>query len=176
MTHRIRIIVADFTPNRRAHLMLGLREQFGDVEVHELPTEPYDSDSTKDTDFSKLAPLRTNRYDLLIAHTGGNPSGFLCLKHFKTHNPKGKAILYTKAESIPLKEFEAFRLANAIFRRADDDTKVFPNDAQMLELVNRVLKEPGIVEWASPFKDRKVLGALLGLGTAIAGLAAKAFG
>ena len=171
MTHRI--VVADYSAPRRLHVAQALREQIPKVEVPELPTEPYDP--KRDTDHAKLAPLRTNRYDLLIAHIGGNPSGYICLKQFKVHNPSGKAILYTKMESIPLDQFEGLKLANAIFKRSEDDTKVFANDAQFLDLVQRVLKESGITPWVSPFKDTKVLGALFSLLAGVVGLAAKAF-
>ncbi len=169
-----RIIVADFSAPRRLHVLQALREQIPKAEVHELATDPYDS--KKDTDHAKLAPFRTNKYDMLIAHIGGNPSGYVCLKQFKKHNPKGRAILYTSMDSIPLDQFDGLKLANAIFRRSTDESKVFANDAQFLELVNKVLMDSPIAPWVNPFKDAKVLAALFSLLAGVVGLAAKAFG
>jgi hypothetical protein len=162
-----RILVIDYSKARREHLAGRLRERLRGVEVSEMVTDP--PDETKNTDFAKLAQLRSNRYDFIIGHLGGNPSGYECLKTFKEHNPKGKAVLYTKMEAIPLNRFDGLKLANAIVRRAEDDSKVFANDDEMLDVVDRVRKEAGLVHWTSPFKDKAVLTALIALVTATLG-------
>jgi len=158
-----RIVVVDYSAERRNHLKVGLRARFSDVEVFELPTQA--PDPKKSTDYARLAELKANSYDLLIGHMGGNPSGYECLKTFKDSNPKGKAILYTKLEAIPLDQFEGLKLANAIFRRAEDSNKVFANDDQMFDVVSRVRKEAGLVHWTSPFRDKAVLATILPLAT-----------
>jgi hypothetical protein len=156
-----RILVIDYSKERREHLIGRLRERLRDVEVFEMITNP--PDEMKNTDFGKLTQLRTNRYDLIIGHIGGNPSGYECLRTFKEHNPKGKAVLYTKTDAIPLEKFEGLKLANAIVRRAEDNSRVFPNDDQMLDVVDRVRKESGLVHWTSPFRDKAVLTTLISL-------------
>ena len=75
---------------------------------------------------------------MLIGHIGGNPSGYECLRTFKESNPRGKVILYTKLEAVPVLQFEGLKLANAIVRRDANDARVFANDDEMLEVVNRV--------------------------------------
>jgi hypothetical protein len=162
-----RILVIDYSKARREHLTGRLRERLSDLEVSEMVTDP--PDETKNIDFTKLAQLRSNRYDLIIGHIGGNPHGYECLKTFKEHNPKGKAVLYTKVDAIPLSKFEGLKLANAIVRRSEDDSKVFANDEEMLDVVNRVRKEPGLVHWTSPFKAKAVLTALISLVAATLG-------
>lgn len=165
-----RILIADYSEPRLNHLKERLRARFLDVEVFELKTNRFDE--TAGTDVSKLQEIKAHQFDLLIGHIGGNPSGYECLKTFKNHNPKGKAILYTKQDSIPLAQFAGLRLANAIFRRADDDSRVFANDDEVLDLIDRVRKEPALVQWTSPFADKAVLLTLIPLATALLGLIA----
>jgi hypothetical protein len=71
-----------------------------------------------------------------------------------------------------LDQFEGLKLANAIFRRADDNSKVFANDDQMFDVVNRVRKEAALVHWTRPFKDKAVLSTIIPLTTATLGLVA----
>jgi hypothetical protein len=169
-----RILIVDYSAERLEHLALGLRARFKDIEVFQLQTMP--PDPAAKTNFTKLGEIKANRYDILIGHIGGNPSGDECLKTFKEGNPKGKAVLYTKLDAIPLDKFEGLKLANSIFKRAEDSTRVFANDHQMLDVVNRIRNEPGLVHWTSPFKDKTVLAslaiAIMGCLGSLAGLAA----
>jgi hypothetical protein len=73
---------------------------------------------------------------------------------------------------LPLDKLEGLKLANRVFQRAQNDTMVFPNDSEMLDVIENVRKESGITHWQSPFKDTKVLAALIGLLAAIVGLGA----
>jgi hypothetical protein len=162
-----RILVIDYDENRREHLIGRLRAGLSDVEVFGLVTRRPEA---KDVDHTRLHELRANSYDMIIGHIGGNPSGYECLRAFKAQNPKGRAILYTKQDSIPLAQLDGLKLANAVVKRAQDDRMVFANDAEMLEVVNRVRKEPGLVHWHSPFRDRAVLLTIIPLASAVIGL------
>jgi hypothetical protein len=165
-----RILLVDYSKERLDQLSGRIRNRLANTEVIPLLTDPYDPN--KGTNIGPLEQIRANRCDILIGHIGGNPSGYECLKTFKEYNPKGKVILYTKQETIPLDKFEGLKLANAICKRAVDDSKVFANDDEMLNVVNRVRQEAGVVYWKSPFKDKAVLGTLLSLVTGFIGLAA----
>ncbi len=163
-----RILVIDYARERREHLKGRLRAGLSDVEVFELATDP--PDAAKNTNTGKLDDLKAITYDMIIGHIGGNPSGYECLRTFKAQNPRGKAILYTKQDAIPLAQLEGLRLANAVVKRAQNDSLVFANDSEMLDIVNRVRSEAGIVHWSSPFKDKAVLLTLIPLATAAIGL------
>ena len=74
-----RILVVDFSPERRA-FKGRLCARFRDVTVSELATG---SNWKADTNVAKLEELRAIGCDILIAHIGGNPSGYECLRTFK---------------------------------------------------------------------------------------------
>jgi hypothetical protein len=166
----LRIVVADYSTERLEHLAGRLRARFDDVEVFPFRTSPYDP--AEPTDHAKLAELKANKYDMLIAHIGGNPSGYECLRTFKTANRKGKAVLYTKMDAVPLQQFEGLKLADAIVRRDANDSRVFANDDEMLEVVNHVRRQSSIVYWINPFKDPAVATAIITLAAAVVGLVA----
>ncbi|MEH2536562.1 MULTISPECIES: hypothetical protein [unclassified Bradyrhizobium] len=179
MTYRI--VVVDYSPDRLHHLKARLEEKFPDkTEVVALQT----SRNGSNVDTKKLKELkeaagkrfwgwgRPHRIDLLIGHIGGNPSGYDCLKSFKESNPAGKAILYTKMETLPLDQFRGLRLANEVVRRAEDERRVFKNDAEMLDVVDRVRGEQPIVLPTNPFKAPPVIAAMIGFGSSVVGLVA----
>ena len=136
MAKKNRVLVVDYNEERREHLKGRLLARFPDLEVHELKTDPPEPE--RDTNFAKLEEIGRGAYDIMIGHIGGNPSGYECLKTFKKHNSKGKVVLYTKQGKLPIDKFEGLKLANRIFRRAEDDTKVFPNDDEMLDVIDSV--------------------------------------
>ena len=161
------------TAARRQQLK-GLLETRFEYKVDELITSPYDP--SQNLNYSVLERIRRRKYDLLVAHTGGNPQGSVCLKVFKDHNPKGKVILYTKRDNIELKEFDDLKRANKLFQRSDNDSLLFDNESEMMDVIEAVMNEPGLVLWKSPFEDKKVLTvltALLTFLTAIVGLVVK---
>ena len=166
----LRIVVADYSPERLEHLTGRLRARFDDVVVTPFRTEP--QDPAKSTAHAKLAELKSRKYDMLIAHIGGNPSGYECLRTFKEANRKGKAILYTKMEAVSLQQFEGLKLADAIVRRDANDSRVFANDDEMLDVVSRVRGKTGVVYWTNPFRDPAVMTAIITLATAVVGLIA----
>ena len=177
MTYRI--VVVDYAKDRLNHLKGRLEENFPKkTAVFTLLT----SQNGRDVDHEMLKKLPKvagewfwglgppHRIDVLIAHIGGNPPGHECLKSFKKSNPAGKAILYTKSDTLRLDQFRDLRLANEVVRRAQNDKQVFPNDAEMLEVVRRVRGEQPIVPQTSPFKSPRVIAAIFGLGSAMLGL------
>lgn len=177
MTYRI--VVVDYSPARLEHLKARLEAKFPKkTKVVAVKT----SENGRNVDVEKLKELkeaagkrfwglgRPHRIDLLIGHIGGNPSGDECLKSFKESNPAGKAILYTKLETLPLDKFRGLRLANEVVRRAQDDKLVFKNDAEMLDVVDRVRGEQPIVLPTNPFKAPAVIGAMIGFGSSVVGL------
>jgi len=177
MTYRI--VVVDYAQDRLDHLKARLEAKFPKkTKVVAVKT----SRNGNDVDTKKLKELKEaagkrfwglghpHRIDLLIGHIGGNPPGDECLKSFKESNPAGKAILYTKMETLPLNKFRGLRLANEVFRRAEDERLVFKNDADMLDIVGRVRGEPPIVLPTSPFKAPAVIGAMIGFGSSVVGL------
>jgi hypothetical protein len=108
----------------------------------------------------------------MIGHLGGNPAGHECLQVFKDNNPKGKAVLYTKNTEIPLKILNRLRLADEVFKRSDDDNKLFDDADEMMDLIEKVMNAPSVSYWRNPFTDIKVIGSIVGLLTAILGLIA----
>ena len=155
-----RVLIVDYNDNRRKQLRDLLKASFDDYAVRELETSS--PIPRQDTDARKLAEIRTHNPDLLIGHIGGNPSGYECLKAFKDHNPKGKAVLYTKQEAIPLDKFDGLKRANALFKRSNNDEVLFENAVDMMDVIRQVMEEPSIVFWRSPFKEPQVLTTISG--------------
>jgi hypothetical protein len=111
----------------------GLTENgLTDCKTFVLKTGSYEP--KRDTDTAKLAEIAIRKYDLLIAHTGGNPSGAECLQKYKRTNPSGRAILYTNRDSIRLEEFEEYKQANKLIRRSANDDIMFDNSHEMLAI------------------------------------------
>ena len=54
-------------------------------------------------------------------------------------------------EQIPIDQLEGLKLADAVFQRDKDDSRVFPNDDKILDLINRVRKEPAVVRSRAAF-------------------------
>ena len=152
------VLVADFEQMRRQQLK-ELLERVFEYKVDELITSPYNP--SQNLDSSVLERIRRRKYDLLVAHTGGNPPGSECLKVFKDHNPRGKVILYTNRDKIELKEFDDLKRVNKLFRRSDNDSLLFDNESEMLDVIKAVMNEPGLVFWKNPFKYKEVQGVIV---------------
>jgi hypothetical protein len=163
---RATIVIVDYNKVRLDYLRARLQSRFKSCTVYDVLTDSPGGD----VNTAKLEQLKVRNYNLLIGHIGGNPSGYECLRTFKESNPKGKAILYTKQDSIPIDKFRGLRLADGLFRRDQDDTKVFPNDDEILDLIADVFKKPAVTIWRNPFTDIKVLVALISLVGAVIGL------
>jgi hypothetical protein len=168
MSRKDRVLVVDYNQERREHLKNHLLARFPEFEVYELKTDP--PQPKKNLNTAKLQELGRGTYDILIGHIGGNPSGYECLQTFKKHNPKGKVVLYTKQDMLPIEKFDGLKLANKVFRRAEDDTIVFPSDDEMFAVIENLKQESGLIHWKSPFKDSKVIVVIISLLTAVIGL------
>jgi hypothetical protein len=164
------ILVADYHPPRQKQLMALMEANYPNYNVWPLNTEP--PLPPRETNIHILKEISKREYDLLIGHTGGNPSGAQCLQTFKKHNPKGRVIFYTKRDEIPLEEVEQLRQANKIIRRSNNDDILFDDPSKMIKAIDEVMEEPGIVFWKSPFKNPAVWIPLVTLLTAVVGLAA----
>ena len=164
----IRALIVDYNDQRRAHLRDFIKARFTDWDVDELATHP--PIPPRDIDTNKLSLVKARRYDLMIGHLGGNPSGYDCLKVFKNHNAKGKAVLYTKSTTIQLEQFNQLKLADRVFKRSDNDDILFENADEMMTVIEEVMKAPGVTYWKNPLKEPTVLIPILGLVTAIIGL------
>lgn len=164
----VRVLIVDYNDQRRAHLGDFLKARFKEWDVDDLATHP--PNPPLDTDVSKLSQVTARRYDLMIGHLGGNPSGYECLKVFKDHNPQGRAVLYTKGPTVQLEQLNRLRLADSVFKRSENDQKLFDNADEMMTVIEQVMKSPGVTYWKNPFKDLKVMAALITLLTAVVAL------
>jgi hypothetical protein len=164
------ILVADYHPPRQKQLMSLIDANYPNYHVYPLDTEK--PEPARETNTHILKEISKRKYDMMIGHTGGNPSGPECLQTFKKHNPQGRVIFYTKRDEIPLKEVEQLRRANKLIRRSSNDELLFDNASQMIETIDEVMKEPAIVFWKNPFKDTAVATSMTTLATAVVGLIA----
>ena len=140
----MRVLIADYNEKRRRHLADFIKARFKDCDVDELATHP--PVPPMDTDVELLSKVKSRPYDLFIGHLGGNPSGYECLRPFKDNNPKGKVVLYTKTPDISLSKFNRLRLADRMFQRSGDDTRMFDNADEMFEMISEVMIEPSVIE------------------------------
>ncbi len=164
----MRVLIVDYNDKRRKQLRDLLEANFDNYNVTELETSP--PEPVRDTDARKLTQVKNNDYDLIVGHIGGNPSGYECLKCYKDHNPQGKVVLYTKLSEIPIKLFDGLKRADAIFKRSDNDEILFENAVDMMDVIKKVMNEPGLTFWKNPFKQPAVAAAVIGLTTATIGL------
>jgi hypothetical protein len=167
---RKKLLIIDYDEKRREQLRELFKLRFQDFEVEELATSP---PPQQNIDTEKLRIVQLSKPDLLVGHIGGNPSGYECLRVFKEANPKGKAVLYTKRENIPLNELDGLKLADKVFRRSDQDDALFDNADEMFDIIKMIMEQRAVTFWSQPFKDPKVLVALLSLLTAVVGLLVK---
>jgi hypothetical protein len=149
----MQVIIADYNDQRLNHLAGMLQSRFPGCTVTQLKTHTLDEINS--TDFNLLTQLHglAKAHSLLIGHLGGNPSGYDCLKAFKAVNPKGKVVLYTKSESIPLSQLSGLKLADRVFQRSQDDTQVFKDADEMMNIIHDVTSGPGVGYLRSRFKD-----------------------
>jgi len=163
------VLIVDYHAARRKQLRQLLEAKFDDYKVTELQTSP-PTNGAQDTDADKLRQVKNHKYDLLVGHIGGNPSGYECLKTFKANNENSKAVIYTKLESIPIKSFAGLKLADAVFKRSDNDNVLFEDADEMMDLIKKVMDEKTVNFWKNPFKDKTVAISIITLITVIIGL------
>lgn len=158
-----RVIIADYDDDRLSDLESMVITHLPGSTVTKLKTRRYVDGEKEDAVLRERLQLLANSHDLLIGHLGGNPSGFACLKVFKVNNPRGRVVLYTKSDSIPLDDLEQLKLADRVFKRSPVNSKVFPDAGQMMSVIEGVIRAPGIGYLRSRFKDPVFLTTFLSL-------------
>ena len=165
------VLIADYNPNRIESLRRLIENRLSDYAVFTLLTNaPPPVGQKYNLDNEKLSQIKIRNYSLLLGHMAGNPSGENCLKMFKAHNPKGRAMFYTKRDQIGIEEFNRFKLANKRFRRSDSDDIIFDDPDKMIEDIENIMKEKGLDYVKSIMENKPVVGAGLTMGAAIIGL------
>lgn len=84
--------------------------------------------------------------------------------------PQSRVVLYTKLESIPLKQLVGLKLADRVFQRSPNNSQVFNDADEMMDIIKDVMEAPGVGYLRSRFKDPIVLGlctACIGLLAAV---------
>jgi hypothetical protein len=167
------VLIADYNEKRIESLKGLIENRLGssDYFVFTLLTNaPSPLGQKYNLDNEKLSQIKIRDYSLLLGHMSGNPSGEDCLKMFKEHNPKGRAMFYTKRDQIGIEEVERFKLANKIFRRSNNDDIIFDDPNKMIEDIKTIMKESGIDYVKSIFENKPVVVAGVTMATAIIGL------
>lgn len=175
----LKVIILDYDENRLNHLDRFIRDRVPGSTATPILTQPYSPGDVPDARILAQVQALAKGHRLLIGHLGGNPSGYDGLRVYKAANPSGRAVLYTKGETIEVDKLRGLKLADRVFRRSPDDTQVFADADQMLDLINDVMAEPGVGYVRGRLKDPvflTALGGVAGFGTATVGLVAKLVG